>query len=135
VRYKKPFMCTSVRKSAIPRASLHAQVVTDSAVAKALGSVLNASPHKAIVSSKTITTINAICGWAMAVSVLLGNVPGADVTMLAGEEQHGMKSKCTNLAWDPEKDGGVRFEITHFLRTVSCCQLVARSLCVDITAA
>jgi len=135
VRYKKPFIRTSVRTSAIPRASLHAHVVTDSAVAKALGSVLNASPHKAIASSKTITTINAIRGWAMAVFVLLGNVPGADVAMLAGEEQHGMKSKSTNRAWDPAKDGGVRFEITHFLRTVFCRQLVARSLCVDVTAA
>jgi len=135
VRYKKPFIRTLVRTSAIPRASLHAHVVTDSAVAKALGTVLNASPHKAIASSKTITTINAIRGWAMAVSVLLGNVPGADVAMLAGEEQHGMKSKSTNRGWDPAKDGGVRPEFTHFLRTVFCCQLVARSLCVDITAA
>ena len=135
VRYKKPFIRASVRTSAIPRASLHAHVITDGAVAKALCTVLNASPHKAVASSRTITTINAIRGWAMAVSVLLGHVPGADPAVLAGKEQHGMTSSSTNRGWDPAKDGGVRPEFTHFLRTVFCCQLVARSLCLDITAA
>ena len=135
-KYKKRFKVHTLRTSAIPRASVHAHVVTDSAVAKALGSVFNTSSKIPAGSSKTITTVTGMRGYVMAVSTLLGNVSvnGKEKTF-AGLHQHGMTASTAGKGWCPTVDGGVRPALGAFLRRFFRCELVARSLCTQILAA
>jgi len=135
-KYKRRFHRDTIRTSAIPRASVHAHMVTDSATAKALGSVFNTASKMAAGSSKTVTTVTAMRGYVMAVSTLLGNVSvnGREMTF-AGSVQHGMSASTTGRGWCPTVDGGVRPALAAFLRRFFRCELVARSLCTQILAA
>lgn len=134
-KYKRPFKRHTVRTSAVPRASLHAHLVTDAALAKALGTVLKSSTTIPTGSSKTVTTINGIRGYVMAVTTLLGNVEVDDqVTSFAGQTQHGQSASSMGRRWCPSKDGGVRRELLVFLRLFFQCDSLARSLSVQIVA-
>eukprot|EP00170_Pyropia_yezoensis_P004106 contig_16930_g4117 len=62
VKHKRPVKRSLVRTCAIPRASLQAHFVTDTAVAKAFGTVLNTSTTLPVGSSKTVTTERGIRG-------------------------------------------------------------------------
>jgi len=136
LKYKKRFVRPTIKMSAIPRASVHAHMVTDSAVAKALGSVFNTASKIAAGSSKTVTTVNSMRGYVMAVSTLLGNVSvnGQEVTF-EGSRQHGTSASTTGRGWCPTVDGGVRPALAAFLRRFFRCELAARSLCTQILAA
>jgi len=135
-KYKKRFKRQTLRTSAIPRASVHAHVVTDSAVAKALGSVFITASKVPAGSAKTITTVAGMRGYVMAVSTLLGNVfiNGTEQTF-AGQRQHGMSASTAGNGWSFTVDGGVRPALSAFLRRFFRCELVARSLCTQILAA
>lgn len=74
VKHKRPVKRSLVRTCAIPRASLQAHFVTDTAVAKAFGTVLNTSTTLPVGSSKTVTTERGIRGYVMVVGALLGDV-------------------------------------------------------------
>jgi len=136
LKYKRRFQRHTIRTSAIPRASVHAHMVTDSAVAKALGSVLNTASKAAAGSSKTVTTVTSMRGYVMAVSTLLGNVSvdGREVSF-AGSERHGTSASTAGRGWCPTVDGGVRPALATFLRRFFRCELVARSLCTQVVAA
>jgi len=135
-KYKKRSKLHTLRTSAIPRASVHAHVVTDSAVAKALGSVFNTSSNLPAGSSKTITTVTGMRGYVMAVSTLLGivSVNGKEKTF-AGQHQHGMTASTAGKGWCPTFDGGVRPALEAFLRRFFRCKLVAGSFCTQSLAA
>lgn len=116
-KYKRPFKRYLVRTSAIPRASLHAHLVTDAALAKALGAVFNSSTATPIGSSKTVTTVSGIRGYVMAVAALLGDVEiDGKVESFAGATKHGHTASSTGRGWCPSIDGGVRRELMVFLR-------------------
>lgn len=135
-KYKRPFKRYLVRTSAIPRASLHAHLVTDAALAKALGAVFNSSTATPIGSSKTVTTVSGIRGYVMAVAALLGDVEiDGKVESFAGATTHGHTASYTGRGWCLSIDGGVRRELTVFLRRCFQCDELARSLSVQIVAA
>lgn len=74
-KYKVPFNRTDIKIRPVPRASLVPCLITDDAVAKAIKRVLSAKREvAATASTKAITTITAMRGHVMAVSLLLGNV-------------------------------------------------------------
>lgn len=136
VKHKRPFKRSFVRTCAIPRASLHAHLVTDTAVAKALGTVLNTSTTVPVGSSKTVTTVSGIRGYVMALGALLGDVAvGGKVETFAGATQHGYTASSSGRGWCPSKDGGVRRELMAFYRRFFQCEALARSLAVQIVAA
>lgn len=136
IKYKRPFKRFFVRTSAIPRASLHAHLVTDTAVAKALGTVLNTSTSLPVGSSRTVTTVGGVRGYVMAVGALLGDVAvDGEVKTFAGSAQHGLSASSAGRGWCPSKDGGVRRELMAFYRRFFQCDSLARSLCVQIVAA
>lgn len=135
-KHKRPFKRHIVRTSAVPRASLHAHLVTDAAPSKALGTVLNSSTTIPTGSSKTVTTINGIRGYVMAVTTLLGDVEvDGQVRSFAGQTQHGQSASSMGRGWCPSKDGGLRRELLVFLRRFLQCDSLARSLSVQIVAA
>ena len=136
LKYKRRFQRHTIRTSAIPRASVHAHMVTDSAVAKALGSVFNTTSKAVAGSSKTVTTVTSMRGYVMAVSALLGSVSvNGREESFAGPEQHGTSASTAGRGWCPTVDGGVRPALTTFLRRFFRCELVARSLCTQVLAA
>lgn len=136
VKHKRPFKRSFVRTCAIPRASLHGHLVTDTAVAKALGNVLNTSTTLPVGSSKTVTTVSGIRGYVMALGALLGDVAvGGKVETFAGATQHGHTASSSGRGWCPSKDGGVRRELMAFYRRFFQCDTLARSLAVQIVAA
>ncbi|OSX79179.1 hypothetical protein BU14_0085s0030 [Porphyra umbilicalis] len=136
LKYKRRFQRHTVRTSAIPRASVHAHMVTDSAVAKALGSVFNTTSKAVAGSSKTVTTVTSMRSYVMAVSALLGSVSvNGREESFAGPEQHGTSASTAGRGWCPTVDGGVRPALPTFLRRFFRCELVARSLCTQVLAA
>ena len=136
LKYKKRFTRHTLRTSAIARASVHAHLITDSAVAKALRSVFNTAVKMPAGSSKTVTTVASLRGYVMAVTALLGNVSvDGEENTFAGTQQHGMTASTAGRGWCPTVDGGVRPALSLFLRRFFRCELVARSLCTQILAA
>jgi len=136
LKYKKSFTRHTLRTSAIPRASVHAHLITDSSVAKALGSVCNTAIKMPAGSSKTVTTVTSLRGYVMAVSALLGDVSvDGQRKTFAGAQQHGTTASTVGRGWCPTVDGGVRPALSLFLRRFFRCELVARSLCTQILAA
>lgn len=136
VKYKKAFDRKHVLTTAIPRARLHAHLVTDAATSKALGAVFNASPVASVGSLKPITTIAGKRGYVMAIGALLGDisVDGA-AQSYAGRQQHGLKASSAGRGWCPSVDGGVRPALQTFLGRFFRCGPLARALSLQIVAA
>ena len=128
IQHILPFFRTSVRVHAVARASLIAHVVTDEAICKALGRVLVSTAVPSLEANKAITTVAAMRGHVMAITLMVGYlvVDGHEV-VLAGPEPHG-KGVPRKRGWDPEVDGGVRQELLAFFSEVFDCGHVARSL-------
>lgn len=125
-----------MRTSAIPRASLHAHLATDTALAKALGAVFNSSTATPVGSSKIVTSVSGIRGYVMAVAALLGDVEvDGEVKSFAGTTQHGTAASSMGRGRCPSKYGGVRRELIVFLRRFFQCDSLAKPLSVQIDAA
>jgi len=114
-KYKRRFHRDTIRTSGIPRASVHAHMVTDSATAKALGSVFNTASKMAAGSSMTVTTVTAMRGYVMAASTLLGNVSvnGREMTF-EGSVQNGMSASTTGRGWCRTATAGCGLLWRHF---------------------
>lgn len=135
VKYKRAFERPIVRTSAIPGGSVHAHLITNPAVSKALGSVFNASSSMPVSSAKTVTTLTAMRGYMIAVSTLLGNVArGGKEETFAGKKQHG-RALASEKCFCRLVNGGVRSAMITFLQRFFRCELVARSLCIQMVAA
>ena len=83
LKYKKAFFRTSINIHAVAGASREACMIADDSVAKALGRVMSAKRDKKSVaaSKKPISTVTAMRGHVMAVTLLIGNI------VVGGEEQ------------------------------------------------
>ncbi|OSX76551.1 hypothetical protein BU14_0185s0011 [Porphyra umbilicalis] len=82
LKYNKAFFRTSINIHAIARASRVAGMIADDLVAKALGWVMSAKRDKnpVVASKKPISTVTAMRGHVMAVTLLMGNI------VVGGEE-------------------------------------------------
>eukprot|EP00168_Porphyra_purpurea_P019326 TRINITY_DN7642_c0_g1_i1.p1 TRINITY_DN7642_c0_g1~~TRINITY_DN7642_c0_g1_i1.p1 ORF type:complete len:739 (+),score=142.50 TRINITY_DN7642_c0_g1_i1:62-2218(+) len=97
VKYKKAFFRTSINIYAVSHASRMACLISDESVAKALGRVLSSKRDGNSVgsSSKAITTITAMRGHVMAVTLLLGNIAvgGVEQTFSGSHPDHDASHK------------------------------------------
>jgi len=135
IQHILPFFRTSVRVHAVARASLIAHVITDEAICKALGRVLVSTAVPSLEASKAITTVAAMRGHVMAITLMVGYpvVDGHEV-VLAGPEPHG-EGVSRKRGWDPAVDGGARQELFAFFSEVFDCGRVARSLAWAVVGA
>ena len=134
VKYKKAFCRTSINIHAVPRASRVSCLITDDSVAKALGRVLSAKREgKAVTSGKKpITTVTAMRGHVMAVTLLLGNIAvGGEEKSFAGSRPH-LDGTNKERGWDPIVDGGASVELVALLRGVFDVRRAARTLALTI---
>lgn len=136
VRFKVPFNRTDVKIQAIPRASLVPCMITDQAVSRALGRVLSAKRNvTSMASSKAITTVTAMRGHVMAVTLLLGNVTvDGEEKSFAGDTPH-LEGGSSPRGWDPTVDGGASTELVAFMRGFFDLRTAARSLSLTIVSA
>lgn len=136
LKHKKPFHGIYVRCSALPRASVYAHLVQDWALRKALGSVLNVSDAAAPTNSKTVSTLTAMRGYVMGVSVF-APAPGADRT-LEDNTTASMTSvraeKGEKRGWCPELDGGAHPAFLAFIRKIFLGENPARLLCLAVAS-
>jgi len=136
VKYKVAFNRTDVKIHPVARASLVPRFITDEAVSKALGHVLSVK-KKGLpdAPTKPITTVTAMRGHVMAVTLLLGNVVvGSTEKTFAGAKPH-MEGGTAARGWDLIIDGGASEEVVDFLRGVFDVRPAARSLALTILAA
>lgn len=136
VKYKVPFTRTDVKIRPIPRASLVPCLITEESVSKAIGRVLSCKRDvEAAAWTKAITTITALRGHFMGVSLLLCNVvvDGLEKSF-AGDIPH-MKGGSSGRGWDPAVDGGASPQLVAFQRGVFDVQTAARSLALKIESA
>ena len=135
IQHILPFFRTSVRVHAVARASLIAHVITDEAICKALGRVLVSTAVPTLETSKAITTVSAIRGHVMAITLLVGYpVVNGNPVILAGPMPHA-EGVTKKRGWDPAEDGGVRQELTEFFSEVFDCRRVARFLALAVVGA
>lgn len=119
-----------VSLSPIARASVHAHVIMDEALAKALGSVLSSSDTS---KKGSITTITSMRGYVMAFVMLNGYVLVTGVAKtFAGSSEPSTKVNKRDRGWDPISDGGARPELIMFLRAFFMCRRAARAVAMDI---
>jgi len=135
IQHILPFFRTSVRVHAVARASVIAHVITDEAICKALGRVLASTAVPTLEASKAITTVSAIRGHVMAITLLVGYpVVNGNPVILAGPMPHA-QGVTKKRGWDPAEDGGVRQELTEFFSEVFDCRRVARFLALAVVGA
>jgi len=136
VKYKVAFNRTDVKIHPVARASLVPRFITDEAVSKALGHVLSVK-KKGLPDAltKPITTVTAMRGPVMAMTLLLGNVMigGRDKTFSGAKPQ--MEGSTAVRGLDPIIDGGAPEEFVDFSRALFDVRPVARSLALTILAA
>jgi len=134
VKYKMDFLRTSNNIHAVPRTSRVSRLIADESVANALGRVLWSKRDRksASSSSKAITTVTAMRGYVMAVTLLLGNlaVGGVEQTF-SGFRPH-IDGRNRERGWDPIVDGGASAELVGLLRGVFGMRRTARSLALKI---
>jgi len=136
VKYKFAFNRTDIKIRPVARASLVPRFITDEAVSKALGHVLSVKKKGfPDAPTKPITTVTAMRGPVMAMTLLWGNVVngGRDKTF-SGAKPH-MEGCTAALGWDPIIDGGASEEVVDFLRAVFDVRPAERSLDLTILAA
>jgi len=134
VKYKVAFSRTSINIHAVPRASRVACLIADESVAKALGRVLSSKrePQSVASSSKAITTVTAMRGHVMAVTLLLGNLAVDGVEQAISESCPHLDGRSKERGWDPIVDGGASMELVALLRGVFDVRRAARSLALTI---
>ena len=136
LKYKIKFNRTAIKIHAVSRASLVPRFITDEATSKAIGRVLS-TKKKGMTDAptKAITTVTAMRGHVMALTLLLGNVvvEGKEKTF-SGDKPH-MQGGTATRGWDPMVDGGASVELVDFLRGVFDVRAMARSLALTIVAA
>lgn len=136
LRYRTPFKRIAIKLSPIHRATIMAQMISDSAVARALGSVLSVATtdHEA-VREKAVQNLTAVRGHIMALIILSGDVkvPGEAVN-LAGATPHA-SGRSRFRGWDPETDGGVHGALIVFLRELFRCGRAARKVALTVAGA
>jgi len=135
IQHILPFFRTSVRVHAVARASLIAHVTTDEAICKALGRVLVSTAVPTLGTNKAITTVSALRGHVMAITLMVGYpVVDGSAVILAGPMPHaeGLSKK---RGWDPAVDGGSRKDLFAFFVEVFDCGRVARSLARTVVGA
>eukprot|EP00168_Porphyra_purpurea_P012257 TRINITY_DN3209_c0_g1_i1.p1 TRINITY_DN3209_c0_g1~~TRINITY_DN3209_c0_g1_i1.p1 ORF type:complete len:589 (+),score=117.64 TRINITY_DN3209_c0_g1_i1:680-2446(+) len=136
MRYKIGMKRVSLKLRPIKRASVMALMVSDSAVARALGSVVSvAIPEHESVRTASVQTLAAVRGHAIALAVLAGDVavPGEAVNF-AGEVSH-IDGRGGQRGFDPAHDGGVDPALIEFFREVFRCGRAARKLSLTILSA
>jgi len=136
VKYKKAFDRTDVNVHAVERASIVPRMITDEAVSKAIGRLLSKKRKVgAAASTKGITTVTAMRGHIMALTMLLGNVTvGGVEKSFAGAKGH-LEDSASARGWDPMVDGGASKELVAFLRAVFDVRVAARSLALTVEEA
>ncbi|OSX73408.1 hypothetical protein BU14_0350s0001 [Porphyra umbilicalis] len=128
VRYQTPFTTISVKLCPINRASIQALLVSDTAVGRALGSVLSSATSRHETAAGPIKTVTAMRGHMIALAVLAGDVEVAgQATNLAGETPHA-ENASRSRGWDPIVDGGVHESLLLFFRELFRGGRAARKL-------
>lgn len=136
LRYRTEFARISVKLDPVKRASIMAQMVSDSAVARALGSVISvATTEHESVRQAAVKTVTAVRGHVIALAVLAGdvNVEGAAVN-LAGTAPHA-EGRSRARGWDPLLDGGVHPALQDFIRELFRCGRAARKIALTVAGA
>jgi len=135
VRYQTPFSSISIKLSPIHRASIQALMVSDTAVGRALGSILSSATtaHDAIAGP--IKTVTAIRGHLIALAVLAGDVviPG-ERNNLSGTMPHA-QGVSRSRGYDPKMDGGVHPALLDFIREIFRCGRAARKVARTVVEA
>eukprot|EP00168_Porphyra_purpurea_P009753 TRINITY_DN2392_c0_g1_i7.p1 TRINITY_DN2392_c0_g1~~TRINITY_DN2392_c0_g1_i7.p1 ORF type:complete len:541 (+),score=79.17 TRINITY_DN2392_c0_g1_i7:2286-3908(+) len=136
IRYKTAMQRVTLKLRPIKRASIMALLVSDSAVARALGSVLSTATteHEAIRAA-SVQTLSAVRGHVIALAVLAGDVvvPGGQ-TNFAGELPF-VSGRGGVRGFDPEQDGGVHPALIDFFRELFRCGRAARKVALAILSA
>lgn len=135
VRFALGLLRAAVRLQAIPRASIMAHCVTNSAVAKALGSIMSvATTDHAKVQASSVKNVTALRGMIMAFVVLEGPalVDGVE-RRFRGAVAH--VDGASGGGWDPEVDGGVNPALLRFLRLFFRPTRAKRKLALNIASA
>jgi len=108
VKHKMAFIRTSIKIHAVPGASRVSCLIADQSVAKALRRVLSSKRDRNSVASsnKVITTVTAMRGHVMSVTLLLGSlsVGGVEQTF-SGFRPH-LDGRNKEGGWNPIVDGG-----------------------------
>lgn len=136
LRYRTAFERITVKLMPIPRASIMAQLISDSAVARALGSVLTvATSEHQTVRQKAVENLTAVKGHVIALAILDGDVhiPG-EADNLAGTAPHA-SGLSRSRGWDPAVDGGVHPAVLDFIREVFLCGRAARKVALTVAGA
>jgi len=128
VRYQTPFSSIRIKLSPIHRASVQALMVSDSAVGRALGSIISTATTAHETAAGPIKTVTAIRGHVIALAVLAGDVvvPG-EANNLAGTVPHA-EGVSRSRGWDPVMDGGVHCSVIDFTRELFRCGRAAQTL-------
>ena len=136
VKYKKEFERTSAKIHAVQRAFIVPRKITDEAVSKAPGCVLSKKRKVgAAASTESITTVTAMRGHIMALTMLLGNVTVGGVEMTFADAKGRLEDGSSGRGWDPMVDRGASKELVAFLRAVFYLRVAARSLAMSIEEA
>jgi len=136
IRYKTPLKRVSLKLRPIKRASVMALTVSDTAVARALGSVLSVATteHEAIRAA-SVQTLTAVRGHVIALAVLAGDVEVAgEAVNFAGPYPHA-EGRGGQRGFDPVQDGGVVPALIEFFRELFRCGRASRKLALTILSA
>lgn len=136
IRFRTPFHRVVVNLRPVLRASIMCNLITDSALARVLGSVFSVArtDHETVVAS-TVKTLTAVRAHVMAISVLIGylQIDGV-VHRFSGPTAH-FEGRSANRGWDPVVDGGADVALVDFVRVVFRCGRAARKLALTLAGA
>eukprot|EP00168_Porphyra_purpurea_P018862 TRINITY_DN7224_c0_g1_i1.p2 TRINITY_DN7224_c0_g1~~TRINITY_DN7224_c0_g1_i1.p2 ORF type:complete len:254 (-),score=62.02 TRINITY_DN7224_c0_g1_i1:825-1586(-) len=132
-KFKTPLKLISVKLPPIKRASIMVLMVSDTAVGRALGTILStATAKQEAVRAASVQTMTAVRGHIMALAVLAGDVDvPAEVADFAGEHPvaHGRGGE---RGWDRTQDGGVHPALAAFFRELFRCGRAFRKIALTI---
>lgn len=136
IRFRSPFHRVAVNVRPVLRASIMCNLITDAALARALGSVfvVARTDHETVVAS-TVRTLTAVRAHVMAVTVLVGYLQVAWVeNRFSGPTAH-YEGRSASRGWDPVVDGGADAALMDFVRVVFRCGRAARKLSLTLAGA
>jgi len=135
IQFIIPFVKKIVPMHAVPRASFVAHVITDEAVCKALRRVLSSTAVPTLDANKAFTTVSAMRGHVMAITLIIGYPLVEGNSVVLAEPTPHAQGVSKKRGWDPSVDCGVRRELSDFFAEVIDCGRVACSLAWTVVGA
>lgn len=133
LRYKMPMKRVALKLRPIKRASVMALLITDSAVARALGSVMtSATTQHDAIRAASLQTLSAVRGHVIALAVLAGDVEVSGQAVNFAGEYPSIEGRGGERGFDPKQDGGVHPALIDFFRELFRCGRAARKVALTI---